>query len=184
MFTSEDIHNATGIPLDNIQANWPAIADALGELGYTDDNKKLIGLIATIAVETNVGNQGFYPIIEIGSHAYFEEHYGYNTKTGKQLGNTAIGDGADYCGRGYIQITGKGAYIDAAKYLDIDCVNNPSLLLEPINAIKLTLKCFDDKKVWAACDEQNWSLVRKKVNGGSNGIDKFLTYVNNLLALC
>ena len=183
MFTSEDINKATGISLLNIQANWPSIADALGEAELTDNTNKLIGLIATIAVETNVGNRGFYPIKELGDYNYFETKYGCNSDLGKELGNTLPGDGAKYCGRGYIQTTGKYNYQNIATHLGIDCVTDPTLLLLPANAVKVAIKYFDDRKIWDACVNSNWELVREKVNGGKNNLSLFLKYVNNLLVL-
>ena len=41
----------------------------------------------------------------------------------------------------------------------------------------------DDRKIWDACVNSNWELVREKVNGGKNNLSLFLKYVNNLLVL-
>jgi predicted chitinase len=77
---------------------------------------------------------------------FWELVYGYQTKTGKDIGNTATGDGEKYRGRGFHQLTGKGEYQnmqnlynkfkasnpDAVKDLpNIDIVSNPDTMADP-----------------------------------------------------
>ncbi|WP_122490636.1 glycoside hydrolase family 19 protein [Pseudomonas viridiflava] len=47
-------------------------------------------------------------------------------------GNTTIGDGPKYKGRGLIQITWKGTYQKYKSYSGIDCISNPEILSEDI----------------------------------------------------
>jgi predicted chitinase len=77
------------------------------------------------------------PIRELGGRAYLTDNYdigGRNPRRAKLMGNTAAGDGARYCGRGFVQLTWKVNYIKAGKKLAIDLVNQPDLALNPINA--------------------------------------------------
>lgn len=61
--------------------------------------------------------------------------YGKDTEIGRKMGNTELGDGWKYRGRGYIQLTGKTNYADASKALfgddrllkDPDLVNDPKI---------------------------------------------------------
>lgn len=54
----------------------------------------------------------------------------------KDLGNTQEGDGRLYKGRGLIQITGRANYTDMMMSLDLDCVEHPELIEQPVNACR------------------------------------------------
>jgi predicted chitinase len=53
------------------------------------------------------------------------------------LGNTEIGDGPKYKGRGYIQITGRKNYTAAASALGLPLVDHPELAAIPGNAARI-----------------------------------------------
>ena len=103
-------------------------------------------------------------------------------------GNEASGDGYKYSGKGYIQLTGKDNYKAFSDFIGEDCVANPELV-----ATKYPLTSagffFNRNKLWAICDKGNSTdivtLVTKRVNGGTIGLDdritKFKTY-NSLMA--
>ena len=59
-----------------------------------------------------------------------------NKRYGGMQGNDQPGDGFKYRGRGFIQHTHKAQYIALSKYMNIDLVNNPDLLLDPKIAAK------------------------------------------------
>lgn len=74
------------------------------------------------------------PIKEYGSDAYFTKMYDINGSrpdVAKALGNTQPGDGAKYCGRGYVQLTGRTNYTRAGPKVGADLVNYPDLALDP-----------------------------------------------------
>lgn len=59
----------------------------------------------------------FQPIHEYGGRQYFIQHYGGQTRKGHQLGNDTPEEGADYAGRGDVQLTGETNYEKAEKAL-------------------------------------------------------------------
>ncbi len=124
--TPLQIAQALRSPLKNVEANWPVILHALEGYGIKSDGA-LIGVLATISVEA----RSFLPIREYGGVKYFTDNY----EGRADLGNTEKGDGAKFCGRGFVQTTGRSNYTKLRKELkerfglDLDVVTNPDLLL-------------------------------------------------------
>lgn len=85
-------------------------------------------------------------------------------------GSEDSGDGWKYRGRGLIQLTGKDNYRSFANDQGVDCVNNPDLILDP--EIALTSACWYWKKrnINAFADADDIIMVTKRINGGTNGI--------------
>lgn len=74
------------------------------------------------------------PIKEYGSYNYFMGRYdpsGKKPAIARDLGNTTVGDGAKYAGRGYVQLTGRRNYAKASAELGIDLVASPDRAMEP-----------------------------------------------------
>jgi putative chitinase len=93
--------------------------------------------LATAWLETANSLQ---PIKEFGGPNYFHRMYdpnGQRPKVAKALGNVHVGDGAKYCGRGYVQLTGRTNYEKAAAKTGADLVNNPDLAMRQDIAAKV-----------------------------------------------
>ncbi|WNY84610.1 hypothetical protein NNQ28_09740 [Cronobacter dublinensis] len=99
-------------------------------------------------------------------------------------GNTSIGDGPKYKGRGLIQLTWKNNYIKFSNATGIDCIANPELISsEMINAIKASCwfwrnsggvhkkySANGDINILIDNEKNNVKLVTLAVNGGRNGL--------------
>lgn len=163
-----------GVSLTNIQTNLPFVMTALTAAGLDDKDMVLMAL-ATIRAET--GN--FTPLSEFQSK--------FNTAPGgppfglydnrKDLGNLGPPDGANFKGRGYIQLTGRSNYQihGAAIGLGDQLVNNPSLANQPDIAAKLLASFLKSKeaKIRNALAKNDLPMARKLVNGGSHGLEAF-----------
>ena len=88
----------------------------------------------------------------------------------KDLGNIYPGDGVKYKGRGFIQITGRANYTQAAKDLGIDLVNRPELAEKPDVAIKVSIWYWKNRVRPRINNFNNTKAVTKSVNGGLNGL--------------
>jgi len=162
------IAEALGFPAEPVQANWPLIVSGLAEQGIDSDLVE-VAAAATVAVET--GN--FRPIEERGNQAYFTRMY----ENRADLGNVIAGDGALFHGRGFIQITGR------ANYRTYGLEDHPEMALDPATAAGVLAKYFKDLGIDQAAMAQDWLKVRRRVNGGTNGLTAFEGYVHALLAV-
>lgn len=169
----ETISEILGVcgPLENVRANWPLIEAALDRYQIGSLPTK-IAAIATVAVETG----RFAPVRERGGPAYFTKNY----ENRADLGNTQEGDGARFYGRGYIQITGRANYRAYGRAIGVDLIATPDLALDPTVGAEIFALFFRDKKIPALADASNWEAVRRRVNGGLNGWDRFSAYVDGL----
>ena len=109
---------------------------------------------------------GFKYLTELGNRAYFNKYEGR-----KDLGNTEVGDGFRFRGRGYIQVTGRYNYLQLSKDTGIDFVNNPDLLATEVNAIVSACWFWSKRKLNALADKDDLIGITKRVNGGINGLD-------------
>lgn len=163
-----------GVPITNIKENLPFVLQALSDAGLADKPMVLMAL-ATIRAET--GN--FTPLSEFKSK--------FNTAPGglpfalydnrADLGNQGPPDGANFKGRGYIQLTGRFNYRvhGAAIGLGNQLIDNPKLANEPGIAAKLLASFIKSKEqaIRNALNAGDLKKARKLVNGGSHGLKEF-----------
>lgn len=85
----------------------------------------------------------------------------------KRNGTTA---GRFYKGHGLIQITGYDNHLAAMLALDIDCVENPQLLCEPVNACRSAAWFWASHGLNELADAGRFKRITKVINGGFNGL--------------
>jgi hypothetical protein len=162
------------VPLERVRTNWPLVEAALDRHGVYSSPYVGVGAIATIATETGK----FGPIRERGGPSYLTALY----ENRKDLGNVNPGDGAKFCGRGFVQITGRSNYEHFGSEIGQDLISNPDLALDPAIASDIFALFFLERHIAKFADQQNWEMVRRRVNGGLNGWPLFMGTVNRLVA--
>lgn len=158
--------------LGNIQTSLPFVLNALQQANLCDRSMILMAL-ATIRAET----PSFLPISEFqsslntspGGHPFDL----YDFKPG--LGNLGPPDGANFRGRGFVQLTGRANYEFYGRAISENLVENPLLAHDPDIAAKLLASFLKahEAAIRSAFAANNLAAARKLVNGGSNGLPQF-----------
>ena len=172
-----------GAPLANVEAHWPLILGALSGEGIGTPLVQVAAL-ATLGTEL----PSFEPRRELSPRnedrtAYFQRKYWANPITRHALGNLTPDDASRYFGRGYVQLTGRDNYHLFGELLGIDLIGQPDLALDPHNAARIFATYFQRRRVAEAAEAKDWLRVRLRVNGGTNGWDRFSGLVKQLLAV-
>jgi putative chitinase len=164
-------------PVGNINANLPLVLDSLVSESLSDKAMVLMAL-GTIRAET----ESFMPISE-GQSRFNTSPTGhpfdlYDNR--QDLGNTGPPDGANFRGRGFVQLTGRANYLRYGKELDLDLIGNSALANDGQIAAKLLARFLADRedRIREALAESDLSSARQLVNGGSNGLDRFTDTFN------
>ena len=173
-----------GAPRANVQFQLPSVLKALAGSGLADKQMVLMAL-GTIRAET----AGFAPIDEFPSP--------FNTPPGgpefslydhnSQLGNLGPPDGANFRGRGFVQLTGRANYTQFSQALGLgtQLVDDPEMASDPALAAQLLAAFLKDReqRIRAALAANDLATARKLVNGGSHGLADFTDAYNRGLAL-
>jgi putative chitinase len=127
--------NINSLPPEKVLAT---VAKASGIMG-----NELAQLLAQAAHET----LNFTHMREIGSKKYFDKKYDpkFAPKKAKALGNTQVGDGERYKGRGFLQITGRYNYAQAGKALGLPLEQHPELMERPDVAAKAAVWYWNNR---------------------------------------
>ena len=169
-------------PIGNIKTNLPPVLDALVSAKLPDKAMVLMAL-GTIRAET----ESFQPISEAQSR--------FNTSPSghpfdlydnrRDLENTGSPDGANFRGRGFVQLTGRANYTRYAAEIGVDLVSNPELANDSQVAAKLLARFLGDRedRIREALAVNDLATARRLVNGGSNGLDRFSDTFNKGMQL-
>lgn len=119
-----------------------------------------------------------------------ERVYGLgNPAKAKELGNTLVGDGYKYRGRGSLQITGKYAYQELQNSGLIkpgdNVVINPELVATKYYW-ESAINFFNKRNLWnlvSSVSNSDIQKLRRRVNGGLNGIEEVTKMVKHYYSL-
>jgi len=95
----------------------------------------------------------------------------------RDLGNTKVGDGVKFKGRGLIQVTGRSNYAACGQALGVDLISNPQRLAE------YDLACFSAGWFWdkmrlnGDADVDDVMTITRLINGGTNGLADRQSYL-------
>ncbi len=92
-------------------------------------------------------------------------------------GDEASGDGYRYRGRGLIQLTGKTNYRKFAQWIQDDVVANPDLVAEQY-AVHSAVYYWSSNNLNALADMDDVKQVTKKINGGYNGLNERMAFLD------
>lgn len=176
LFTEELVVRmfSSATPRRNIEACLPHVLDAMRRLGL-DDRDMLLMALATIRAET----EGFEPLDECRSE--------FNTAPGgvpfalydnrSDLGNRGPTDGADFKGRGFVQLTGRSNYLQIGSQIGVDLIADPSQANEPAIAalILATFLRNREREIRGSLLIHDLAGARRAVNGGVHGLESFAT---------
>jgi peptidoglycan L-alanyl-D-glutamate endopeptidase CwlK len=161
-------------PRVNIQFHLPFVLKSLLNAQLADKSMVLMAL-GTIRAET----ASFEPIDEFESP--------FNTPPGgpsfalydnrADLGNRGPTDGADFKGRGFVQLTGRANYTHFSNALGLgtQLVDSPDLANDPDIAARLLAAFLKDKenRIRSALAANDLATARKLVNGGTHNLADF-----------
>lgn len=103
----------------------------------------------------------------------FERVYNlpHSPKLAKELGNREPGDGYKFRGGGDLQLTGRDSYDRIGKMTGHpEILENPDVLGDPKIGFKVAVAEFVAKGCVGPAKQRNTTVVRRKINGGDNGL--------------
>ena len=111
-----------------------------------------------------------------------------NKVYGNRMGNgaEATGDGAKFCGRGYIQLTGKDNYTAFGKSINEDIAANPTWVAEKyalLSAAWFFSKNGLHKLADGGATDAVVTSITKRVNGGTIGLPDRIKHFKEYYAL-
>jgi predicted chitinase len=119
---------------------------------------------------------------EVGNPNYFAKKYDpkYAPKTARILGNTQVGDGERYKGRGFIQLTGRDNYKRAGQALNLPLEANPQLAARPDVAALVAVWYWKNRVASKVKNFHNTKQVTRAINPAGKGLqsrqDQFKSY--------
>lgn len=100
----------------------------------------------------------------------------------KDLGNTEVGDGKRFKGRGPIQLTGRSNYREAGKALGINLELNPRRASDSDVAFRVAGWFWKSRGLNRLADFASFDEITRRINGGLNGRESRWKYYERALA--
>ena len=177
--------SATGQTIKSLYRMIPATLDSYSLRGIMVDAdwetvnryyKHLITTIESRSINTPLRRAHFLAQLghESGSFKYTEEIASGEAYEGRtKLGNTEVGDGPRFKGRGLIQLTGRTNYTNYGKSIGQDLTadgNWTKVATDPMLAVDAAGWFWESNDLNTLADTDDINKVTKRVNGGYNGL--------------
>lgn len=159
----------TGARIDRAAEWLPSIVDAMAEFQIHTPARQA-AFLAQIGHETG----GLHWTVEIWGPTDAQKRY----EGRKDLGNTQIGDGYRFRGRGLIQVTGRANYQAVGDALGVDLITAPEKLALPPLAARSAGLYWSLHHMNILADVGNFRGITRKINGGYNGYEDRLKLWN------
>jgi putative chitinase len=115
----------------------------------------------------------YFPDAEIANQYARQPEKIANRVYANRMGNgpEESGDGYRFCGRGLIQLTGRINYTKLAADLGISIEDTVAYLETPNGAVASAGWFWDNNNLNQICDNDDFVLLTKRINGGTIGIE-------------
>ena len=118
---------------------------------------------------------------EIWGPTAAQKRYEPPSSLAADLGNTHVGDGKRYMGRGVIQLTGRANYHTLGGILGVDLESNPDLVATPEWAFRTAGLFWKRKNLNEPSDRRDVRAATKLINGGFNGLPERQAYYDRAI---
>ena len=166
---------ATSCPKQRIIELLPYLNEAMVKYDITS-KARIAHFVAQVAHESD----------DLNTNEEYADGSDYEERG--DLGNTQSGDGVRFKGRGLIQVTGRANYAECGQALSVDFVGSPEKLATNEYAALSAGWYWDKNSLNKIADDLNLSSeetctqITRIVNGGENGLDQRLGYLNRALS--
>ena len=159
----------------NLQIYAPYVLAALEDAGYGPDTANGVLMCKAALATIRAESEGFEPISEFvsrfntpppGAQGGPFSLYDAPSAIAKKLGNTSLGDGARFKGRGFIQLTGRENYTRLGKLIELP-LDQRSFLANLPEAAAVLLAVFLKNKAVAILAAMKAGIVN--IRTGLNG---------------
>lgn len=159
-------------------------ASFIGQCGHECANFKVLEENLNYRAETLMKLwKSRFPTIEVANEYARNPKKIANKVYASRMGNRdeASGDGYRFRGRGCIQLTGHANYFHAGQACGEDFVMQPDLVATPKYAAMTAGWFWNTHKLNQFADRQDFTLMTKKINGGTIGLDDRIKHINHAL---
>ena len=159
-------------------------ASFIGQCGHECGNFRILEENLNYRAETLMKLwKSRFPTIEIANEYARNPKKIANKVYASRMGNRdeASGDGFRFRGRGCIQLTGHANYFHAGQACGEDFVMNPDLVATPKYAAMTAGWFWDTHKLNKFADIRDFTMMTKKINGGTIGLNDRIKHINHAL---